>query len=100
MGLTRTASLEFEEQASPGPDDEGRTDRCFDCGSTRVSYENYLDQLFCWPCADGQDWPKHPRAGRESKDDKPKAHVRPVVSDSDLGKAFKDASCFTIGGRG
>ncbi len=49
---------------APAALDYGHADRCIVCGSGRVSYENHKGQLFCWPCADGQDWPKHPRANR------------------------------------
>lgn len=44
--------------------DTDRTDRCVECGSSRIAHENHREQLFCWPCADGQEWPKHPRANR------------------------------------
>ena len=88
-----------EEPDVPAPGDKGRTDRCVDCGSTRVSYENYLDQLFCWPCADGQDWPKHPRAPRENKGETSKMHIRQRI-DPDMVNPAKDAKRFTIGGRG
>ncbi|MFB6813081.1 hypothetical protein ACFCV8_00840 [Streptomyces sp. NPDC056347] len=32
------------------PDSSG----CCVCGDTPIDYHNYLEQSFCWPCADGQ----------------------------------------------
>jgi hypothetical protein len=32
----------------------GAAERCCVCESARVSYHNYLNQPFCWRCADGR----------------------------------------------
>ena len=36
----------------PAPAADGP--RCVECGSSAVRYRNYLEQPFCWPCANGE----------------------------------------------
>ena len=86
--MREALSLLAGDAEALGPDDKGHTDRCVECGSTRVSYENYLDQLFCWPCADGQDWPRHPRKRRAPESE---VHVHPGGIDPDLLNPVKAA---------
>ena len=31
---------------------------CCECGSSKVAYHNYLDQPFCWPCANPAPKPR------------------------------------------
>ena len=38
---------------------------CCECGSPDVTYRNYREQPFCWPCADGRG-PGSPQAGPET----------------------------------
>ena len=39
--------------ATEHPPTTAETARCCMCGSADVRYRNYLEQPFCWPCADG-----------------------------------------------
>ncbi|MFF1282185.1 hypothetical protein [Streptomyces sp. NPDC058299] len=59
---------EAADPAAPTTADDGP--RCVQCGSPTVRYNNYREQPFCWPCANGD--------GPTTADGARVAHWRPV----------------------
>jgi hypothetical protein len=50
--------------------------RCVSCGSAEVRYRNYLEQPFCWPCANGEQ-----QAPAADEDTQPAPNMLRVLAD-------------------